>query len=140
MAVGISYCHVVPSFWKEGLGVAKREEGAMRGAQRRGKRKIRFDIFIIHTIGSDIICSATTLDPSSLEEGTTVGALHTYLCYANPTIVLFSSFPTFHHNPFSHASGSLLPFAQSIAFVCTEHCSRVTISMPLLCWSNEVEK
>ena len=35
---------VVPSFWKEGLGVAKREEGAMRGAQRRGKRQIRFDL------------------------------------------------------------------------------------------------
>ena len=30
---------VVPSSWEEGSGVAKREEGAMRGAQRRGKRK-----------------------------------------------------------------------------------------------------
>ncbi len=108
MAVGISYCHVVPSFWKEGFGVAKREEGAMRGAQRRGKRKIRFDIFIIHTIGSDIICSATTPNPSSPEEVTTVGALHTYPCYANSTIILFSSFPTFHPTPFSHASGNLL--------------------------------
>jgi len=104
MAVGISYCHVVPSFWKEGLGVAKHEEGAMRGAQRRGKRKIRFDIFIIHTIGSDIICSATTPDPSSPEEGTTVGALHTFLSCTNSTIILFSSFPTFYPNPFSHAS------------------------------------
>ncbi len=108
MAVGISYCHVVPSFWKEGSGVAKREEGAMRGAQRRGKRTIRFDIFIIPTIGSDIICSATTPDPSSPEEGTTVGALHTYFSYANSTIILFSSFPTFHPNPFSRTSGSLL--------------------------------
>ena len=108
MAVGISYCHVVPSFWKEGLGVAKREEGAMRGAQRRGKRIIRFDIFIIHTLGSDIICSATTPGPSSLEEGTTVGALHTYLSYANSTIILFSSFPTLHPNPSSHVSESLL--------------------------------
>jgi hypothetical protein len=38
---------VVPSFGKEGSGVAKREEGAMRGAQRRGKRQIRFDLFLI---------------------------------------------------------------------------------------------
>ena len=36
---------IVPSFGKEGQGVAKREEGAMRGAQRRGKRLIRFHLF-----------------------------------------------------------------------------------------------
>ena len=26
MAVGISYCHVVPSFWKEGLGVIEKNK------------------------------------------------------------------------------------------------------------------
>ena len=31
---------VVPSSWEEGLG-AKREEGAMRGAQRRGRWRMK---------------------------------------------------------------------------------------------------
>jgi len=41
---------VVLSFGKEEQGVAKREEGAMRGAQRRGKRQTRFDLIYIFDI------------------------------------------------------------------------------------------
>ena len=48
---------VVPSFWKEGLGVVE-------------KNNVRH----ICLIGYDRFCSATTPYPSSPEEGTTLGA------------------------------------------------------------------
>ena len=50
---------VVPSFWKEGLGVVE-------------KNNVRHICFIC----CDRVCSATTPHPSSPEEGITLGARH----------------------------------------------------------------
>ena len=48
---------VVPSFWKEGLGVVEK------------------NTVITYFYRSSIVCSATTPHPSSPEEGTTLGVL-----------------------------------------------------------------
>ena len=60
VAVPTAGCRpVVPSFWKEGLGVVE-------------KNDVRHICFIC----CDRVCSATTPHPSSPEEGITLGARH----------------------------------------------------------------